>query len=100
MRNQIDGHYMAAQIRLMRQVWKGTILLVEGPTDAKVFDRFVDSTACRVEVGFGKANVRDAIDLLEDEGFRGVVGVIDADFDHLMGVDYRLENLCVTDVHD
>ncbi len=97
---QIDGAYVAAQIRLIRQVQKGTILLLEGSTDAKVFDQFIDRSVCEIEIGFGKPNVLDAIDLLEDEGFQGVVGVVDADFDRLTGTTYSLDNLCVTDVHD
>jgi hypothetical protein len=60
----------------------------------------VDRHACDTEVAFGKKNVLDALDLLEDEAFPGVVGVIDADFDRLLGVVYGLENLCVTDQHD
>src|SRR6266446_4329608 len=100
MRKEIDGHYVAAQIRLMRQVWKGSFLLLEGSTDAKVFDRFIDGSRCQIEIGFGKPNVHDAIELLEDEGFPGVVGVIDADFDRLTGTTYSLDNLCITDVHD
>ena len=96
---EIDGYYVAAQIRLTRQLHKGSFLIVEGDTDARVFGRFV-SPDCHIEVGFGKANVIDALDRLEDEGFQGAVGVIDADFDRILGVRYDVENLCVTDLHD
>jgi len=34
----------------------------------------------------------EALDLLEDEGFEGVVAVVDADFDRLRGTTYRLKN--------
>ncbi len=100
MLKEIDGYYVAAQARLLRQVRNRTILVVEGPSDAKVFRRFVDDSACEIEVGFGKSNVCEAMDLLEDEGFPGVIGVIDADFDRITGTTYGLENLCVTDGHD
>jgi hypothetical protein len=43
--------------------------LVEGETDARLFDRFVDSSGCQIEIGLGKRNVLEALDLLEDEGF-------------------------------
>jgi len=100
MRSEIDGHYVAAQIRFSRQIWKGTILLLEGPTDAKVFENLVDDASCQIEIAFGKSNVLNALDLLEDEGFDGVVGIVDADFDHVTGKTYALDGLCVTDLHD
>ena len=98
--SQIDAHYVAAQIRLVRQADKRTVLVLEGETDAKVFDRFIDKEACDTEIAFGKKNVIEAIDLLEDEGFVGVIGIADADFDRLLGVEHGLENLCLTDCHD
>lgn len=97
---QIDAHYVAAQVRLVRQADKRTVLVLEGETDARVFDRFIDKEACDIEIGFGRKNVIEAIDLLEDEGFVGVIGVADADFDRLLGVEHNLENLCLTDCHD
>lgn len=100
MRGEIDGHYVAAQIRLVRQIHKGSILILEGETDAKALEQFVDSAACDIEIAFGKDNALQALDLLEDEAFAGVVAVVDADFDRLTGITYRVENLCVTDHHD
>ncbi len=96
----IDGFHIAAEVRLLRQLHKGAILIVEGGDDAKVFDRFIDTTLCKTQVAFGKTNVLDALDQLEDEGFRGVLAVVDADFDRLLGVSYPLDNLCVTEAHD
>jgi hypothetical protein len=96
----IDGFYVAAQIRLIRQVHKGAVLVVEGEKDARVFEHFIDTNACDIEVAFGKKNVLEALDLLEDEGFLGVAGVVDADFDRVFERTYPLQNLCVTDVHD
>jgi hypothetical protein len=97
---KIDGFYVAAQIRLVRQVHKGAILLLEGDRDARVFGRFIDKGFCDIEVGFGKKNVIEALDLLEDEGFQGIAAIIDSDFDRLRETTYRLENLCITDSHD
>ncbi len=91
---------MAAQVRLVRQTHKGTILILEGATDARLFGHFVDSALCDIEVAFGKKNLVDALDLLEDEGFPGVVAIADADFDRLIEKHYNLENLCLTDKHD
>ena len=100
MLGHVDGAYVAAQIRLLRQHKKGTILLVEGPSDVKVFERVVDGNSCEIEMSFGKPNLLEALDLLEDEGFEGVVAVADADFDRILGIKHKVENLCITDAHD
>lgn len=97
---QIDAHYVAAQIRLVRQTHKGAILLLEGDTDNKAFEKFIDPNMCEIEIGFGKKNVLGALDLLEEGGFPGIVAVVDADFDRIHGTTYQLENLCITDAHD
>lgn len=73
---QIDGAYVAAQVRLVRQVHKGAILILEGETDALIFDELIDKNSCEIEIGFGKSNVVDALDRLEDEGFTGIVAVM------------------------
>jgi hypothetical protein len=96
----IDGAYVAAQVRLIRQVHKGAILIVEGQTDARVFDEFIDKAECEIEIGFGKPNVIDALDRLEDEGFAGVLAIVDADFDRLTQKTYNLDSLYFTDSHD
>lgn len=51
----------------------------------------IDNAACDIEIGFGRKNVMEAIDILEDEGFVGVIGVADADFDRLLGVQTALK---------
>jgi hypothetical protein len=98
--SQIDGFYIAAQARLLRQVDKRAILLVEGNTDARVLEHFIDPKACDVEIAFGKRNVLTALDLLEEDAFSGLIGLVDADFDRLLGVTYSVENVCLTDHHD
>lgn len=98
--SQIDEFYVAAQIRMLRSADKRTILVLEGENDEKALGRFVDPTACDVEIAFGKPNLLGAFDLLEEEGFRGIIGIVDADFDRVIGVQMSLENICVTDYHD
>jgi hypothetical protein len=100
MTRDIDGWDIAAQIRLMRQVHKGSFLIVEGETDDKALSRYIDSNACEIEVAFGKQNALQALDLLEEDGFAGVVALVDADFDRLLSNKYPVENLYITDKHD
>jgi hypothetical protein len=96
----VDGHYIAAQIRFVRQLHKGAIILLEGDDDAKVFGKLIDRAAAQTEVAFGKSNALTALDLLEDEGFPGVLAIVDADFDRIMKIDHKLENLFFVDHHD
>ncbi|MCK1386878.1 DUF4435 domain-containing protein [Bradyrhizobium sp. 21] len=97
---QIDGYYVAAQIRLLRQIDKRAILLLEGEDDARALDRFVDPKKCDVEIAFGKKNVIDALDLLEDDAFQGIAGLADADFDRVFHIEHPVENIYLTDQHD
>ena len=96
----LTGWDIAGYVRFQRQTHKGTILLVEGERDARVFDRLLDREQVSTEVSFGKDNVLEALDLLEDEAFEGVVALVDSDFDHLENVEHRLDNLIMTDDHD
>jgi len=96
----LDGWDIAAHVRFVRQVHKGTIVVVEGEKDDRVLSRFVDGAKCTVEISFGKANAIAALDLLEDEGFPGVVAVVDADFDRIHNNQHALSGLILTDGHD
>ena len=100
MRGSLTGWDIAGYVRFQRQTHKGTILLVEGERDARVFDRLLDQRYVITEVSFGKDNALEALDLLEDEAYEGVVALVDADFDRLEEVKFDLENLIVTDDHD
>jgi hypothetical protein len=101
MLNCVDGAHIAAEVRMLRQAHaNSSIIIVEGETDATIMEHFIDSTKCVVEIGFGKENVLVALDQLEDEGFSGVLAIVDADFDRILGVNYTLDSLIVTDAHD
>jgi hypothetical protein len=100
MEKYLDGWDLAAHVRFMRQTHKGSFLLVEGSWDDRILSRFVDSGCCSIEVAFGKPNAVEALNLLEEEGFEGVVAIVDADFDRLDRVEYNLEGLILTDHHD
>lgn len=100
MQKYLDGWDVAAHIRFVRQKHKGAILIVEGETDDKLLSNFVDEGLCSIEIAFGKPNVLECLGLLEDDGFLGVVAVVDADFDRIEKVAHSLEGLIYTDLHD
>src|SRR5262245_4711315 len=97
---EIDGWTLAAQIRMERQIHKGAILIVEGPNDDRTLRNFLAADQCSIVIAFGKETGIEALKLLEDEGFPGVVCIVDADFDALVGKLYDCDSLISTDEHD
>ena len=90
----------ANAIRLKRQEYRGTFLVVEGRDDRLFFEQFIDGRDCRVIVAEGKQNVGHVIHILEADGFAGVVGVIDADLDHVEGIRPASDNIILLETVD
>lgn len=96
----IDGPTIAAQIRMERQKHKGAFLLLEGANDARRFAQFIDESVCSVVIAYGKANAVAAVELLHDDGFVCCLGMIDADFDRVLGKLPNHEGLIPSETHD
>ncbi len=96
----MDEFDIAQEIRLERQVHKGSFLLVEGDTDIKRFTKFTDSNRCSTVNCFGRKNLLGAIALLYDEGFPGALGLADADFDRIDGSLLEHEGVIYSEGHD
>jgi hypothetical protein len=96
----IDGPTIAAEVRMERQTHKGSFVLVEGANDIKRFQRVIDAQICSFVNCFGKRNVEEAIEILYDDGFSGALGMVDADFDRILGRPVEREGLAVSANHD
>ncbi len=96
----VDGPSIAAEIRMERQQHRGSFLLLEGATDIKRLARVVDEQCCSFVNCFGKETVRDATEILYDEGFPGVLGMVDADFERVLGTITEHEGLIFSEHHD
>lgn len=90
----------ANAIRMKRQSYNGSFLIVEGRDDRLFFDPFVNDKDCRITVAEGKENVAEVIAILETECFLGVVGVVDADLDHIEGNRLLSNNIIVHETVD
>lgn len=99
-RIEITPHIIAAEVRMERGAHAGTILVVEGDTDSRLLKKFIDQRNCLVVVGNGKDNVVGSLILLEEDSFKGALGIVDADFWRLEGHVHGLNNLFLTDTHD
>ena len=86
-------------VRMRRSQHKGAFLLVEGSTDAKRFKKLLDHQ-CEPVNCFGKPNATDATIGLYEDGFSGIIGMIDADFDRITKSAVSHEGICISEGHD
>jgi Protein of unknown function (DUF4435) len=91
---------IASDIRLRRSQFGGTICLVEGPTDARALGQFVDRPRCQVVAADNRDNVLNVVTMLRAEGITGLVGIVDADYGHIVGSLPSAPDIIVTNLHD
>lgn len=91
---------IASSIRMERSQFTGSFLVVEGGTDAKIYNNFLEEGMCQIEIGFGKDNAIRIIEILNEDNFEGALAVVDADFDILHSKEYHHRNIFLTDFHD
>jgi hypothetical protein len=100
MKKHIKASHVANEIRMKRTLHKGAFLIVEGDTDSRFYKKFVQRDRCRVVVAHDKHNAVSALKDLERSRFKGVLGIVDADFMRLDGTKVKSRNLLLTDTHD
>ncbi|MGB5969745.1 MAG: DUF4435 domain-containing protein [Spirulinaceae cyanobacterium] len=98
MRNLLTVDRVANQIRLRRSIYQGTFLLVEGRSDKIFYERFVNNSSCELVTTSGKPSSKlRAISILEilekESNFKGILAIVDADFDRLATPQDRNSNL-------
>lgn len=85
---------------MRREVFKGAFLFVEGPSDGRFYGMFVDQNVCQIIIAYNRFNVIETCRILEGENFKGTIGIIDADFDHLEEKIPDVSSVFQTDLHD
>ena len=100
MKNYLTAHDIANNARMIRTLHPGTILIVEGNTDIRVYERFVNDTYCKLIPANCKDKTIDALAILEKDNYYGILAVVDADFWKLDGIEPNTPNLLLTDTHD
>lgn len=78
---------------------KKAFILLEGETDIRLFKKLFDLNKVEVDSLQGKKKVIEALQILLNEGYTQVIGIKDADFDHLEETNV-IKNLFTTDYHD
>ncbi|MFM7438848.1 MAG: DUF4435 domain-containing protein, partial [Snowella sp.] len=102
MKDSLTPERESTAIRFRRSTFSGTFLLVEGSTDKVFYERFVNKNECEVITNSipGKQRVIQVLNILENSEFKGILAIVDADFDHLEFSLYNTPNLLRTDTHD
>ena len=75
-------------------------ILLEGKTDIKLFRNIFNHQTTNINQINGKEKIKQALQILQNEGFVKIIGIKDADFDNLNGVTYNGINLFITDYAD
>lgn len=96
------GDDIATEIVMMRTTSKGPFVIVEGPTDERfLWPRLRKD--CYVSIGSGRSTVENAVDRLDilAAGKKpDYVGVVDEDYDWLIGYSPASANVIKTDARD
>lgn len=74
------------EISMMRSSYKGTFLIVEGPTDSRLYSKFIDTDNVRIMVAHSKNNVVQSVNECRNRRKDGkVIGFVDRDMDPMLG---------------
>jgi len=100
-RRFIDGVVVANWARMRGNRSRGqAVVLLEGEKDVRLFSNLLDDGHVRLLPSNGKPNAINALRVLEQDGWKGVLAIVDADFDPIEEITYPLVNLFFTDTHD
>lgn len=83
-----------------KQVPNQAFLLVEGESDIGFYKNIINKKTCRIVSLSGKEKVEKALRILNAHQVKGVIAVIDKDYDALLGCLEEEDNLYHTDTHD
>ena len=71
---------------MLHSAFKGTIMVVEGPTDHRLYGKFTDRNEVRTVIAHSKDNVKGVIkEVTGRRGLKDVLGIVDSDLDLLYG---------------
>jgi hypothetical protein len=85
MREYLTADDICNQISMNRSVFKGNIMLTEGTTDQRLFNKFIDKRSTRTIPAYSKDNVRSVVNKMSYRGDGKVMGIVDRDLDELEG---------------
>ena len=87
-------------IRMKRSQYLGSFLLLEGRDDRLFMEAYISSEECKIIVVNGNTNVLNVIEILDEDSFTGVLGIVDADFDRIENAFAYSKNVVTYETHD
>jgi len=75
-------------------------VLLEGKTDIKLFRNIFNPDKTYITQINGKEKLKQALEILQNEGYSKIFGIKDSDFDNLEHITYENINLFITDYAD
>lgn len=100
MQEYLNANYYANQIRMRRSSYKGTFIIVEGRYDKLVYTNIFNIQEEYFTITLGKEKALETINILNQDNFKGVLAIVDADFSKLDENYQPLTNVLLTDDHD
>lgn len=100
MQEYLNANFYANQIRMQRSSYEGTVLIVEGRYDKLVYGNIFNIKEQYFTVTFGKEKALETIKILNQDNYKGVLAIVDADFSKLEENYELLPNVLLTDDHD
>lgn len=86
MREYLTSDDICNQISMSRSSFDGVIMLVEGVTDQRLFEKFIEKDSVEIVIAHSKDNVRNVVRCMIDKRFDDrVLGITDPDLDRLKG---------------
>jgi hypothetical protein len=100
MREYLTADDRLVELLMVRGVFAGTLLLLEGSTDCKFFDSFVVKAECQTFPAYGKERALEIVARASAAQLQGLLAIVDADYWHIEGIQPPSHNVVITDVHD
>jgi hypothetical protein len=100
-RDFITGDRVARKIKMLKSSFRNkNFLVVEGITDRRLYEKFIDQNNCHIIDADTRENVIECVNTLVREKFLCVLGIIDSDFSKITGECDTNEYILSTDTHD
>src|SRR4051794_4274622 len=99
--NEIDGATVAGEIAALQAADASkSILVVEGASDERFFQSFIDHTACSIVISAGWENAIDGLMIVRSAHRTGVLVILDNDYREILGTTINDPDVILTAEHD
>jgi Protein of unknown function (DUF4435) len=98
--DEIDGSTIAGEIAALQADSRKAILVVEGSSDERFFNSFIDHAACSIVISAGWENAIDGLMIVRNTGRVGVLVVLDLDYRAVLGTVQADPDIIFTAEHD